>query len=435
MHSKLELNSEVGIGSVFSFSIDVVMEEGEKQLWNQASEIKNVLVCDDNENNRHILANMLQHFQIRHEELENELLVQEKLQHGDFDCLLIDYEMPNKNGVQIIDELYATLPSEVLQKLSVILVHSSANDHVLNDAVRRYDLTQSIVKPITANKLINTLGRMRKRFDLKNDEVKEHQDTVSKQAFKILIVDDNEINLLLAKNVMQLLLPNANIMECLSAEEALEHVVEFQPEFVLMDIQMPGMSGYEATKHIRKLLPDKHIPIVALTAGVSQKDRDRSKEAGLDDFVSKPLRIDDLKDLVKKFLVSGEEFSNITLDSRDAKEESNVLRHVNTAAILASVGNDKAMFTEFISFLKQGSFDALYADAIQVFSTEKLYSETMRTMLHRLIGVAASAKFEILTDRIHAFREAREVKDKNLREFLLPIIDELNYLKEYIQTL
>jgi CheY-like chemotaxis protein len=334
-----------------------------------------------------------------------------------------------------VDELYANLPQQVLKNLSVILVHSTANDHDLNDVIRRYDLAQSIVKPITANKLLTSLGRMRKRFDLKNDVFKQNQDTVSSHAFKLLIVDDNEINLLLAKNVMQLLLPNANIMECLSAEEALEHLTEFQPEFVLMDIQMPGMSGYEATKHIRELIPDKHIPIIALTAGVSQKDRDKSKQAGLDDFVSKPLRIDEIKELIKKHLLYEGKNHEVRPKSVQQEQSSNELKHVNLAAILSSVGDDKALYTEFITFLKQGSFDSLYTDAIQIFSHEKLDSNLVRSMLHRLLGVAASAKFEILSEKIHVFRNARDTNKKNLQEFLLPIVDELNFLKEYIQTL
>jgi len=105
---------------------------------------------------------------------------------------------------------------------------------------------------------------------------------------KVLVAEDNKINMLLAKTLIRQIIPNCHIIEACDGKEAVEKYTTEKPEIVFMDIQMPVMNGYEATMEIRKIQTE-HIPIIALTAGTVVGEREKCLEAGMDDYASKPI--------------------------------------------------------------------------------------------------------------------------------------------------
>lgn len=127
--------------------------------------------------------------------------------------------------------------------------------------------------------------------------------TVSKQAehlltkefeadnvgLKILIAEDNPVNMLLAKTLLLDIYPNAEIMGAESGIEAIELFKTLKPDLVFMDVQMPVMNGYDVTRELRKLEQDKKSIIIALTAGTVEGERERCIEAGMNDYISKPI--------------------------------------------------------------------------------------------------------------------------------------------------
>ena len=125
----------------------------------------------------------------------------------------------------------------------------------------------------------------------------------SSNILKILIVEDNKINLFLAKTLIRRIVPNAIILE---ASDGNEGVVQFElhrPDLILMDIQMPIKNGYEATVEIRKINNNSsNIPIIALTAGIMVGEKDKCLEYGMNDYVSKPIIESDLAAIVYKWL-------------------------------------------------------------------------------------------------------------------------------------
>lgn len=129
------------------------------------------------------------------------------------------------------------------------------------------------------------------------------QESISFEGFKVLVVEDNELNLEISKDILE----NAGVI-VESAEDgsiAVERLKEKGPDYydcILMDIQMPVMDGFEATRTIRKMFPDKRIPIVALSANAFDEDRRKSLEAGMDGHLSKPIVMAQLEDALKKFL-------------------------------------------------------------------------------------------------------------------------------------
>jgi len=119
----------------------------------------------------------------------------------------------------------------------------------------------------------------------------------------VLIVEDNKINMLLAKTLMKKILPNATILEAGDGLEAIYKFKENQIDIIFMDVQMPVMNGYEATQKIREM-QTTHIPIIALTAGTVIGEKEKCLEAGMDDYASKPIVKSTLEQVITTWIKS-----------------------------------------------------------------------------------------------------------------------------------
>lgn len=120
--------------------------------------------------------------------------------------------------------------------------------------------------------------------------------------FKILLVEDNKINMLLAKTLVKQIIPNGTIYEAENGLEAIEKFAILKPDLILMDVQMPIMNGYEASIEIRKTKLGKHIPIIALTAGTVVGEKEKCLEVGMNDYASKPIIKEALETIISKWI-------------------------------------------------------------------------------------------------------------------------------------
>jgi signal transduction histidine kinase/CheY-like chemotaxis protein/HPt (histidine-containing phosphotransfer) domain-containing protein len=120
---------------------------------------------------------------------------------------------------------------------------------------------------------------------------------------KILLVDDNPVNMLLAKTIVKNLIPKVKILEAKNGREAVDIFVKDNPSMIFMDIQMPEMSGYEATIEIRRIENNtRRVPIVALTAGTVKGEFERCIEVGMDNYLSKPVVVADIQKMLDRYL-------------------------------------------------------------------------------------------------------------------------------------
>lgn len=124
----------------------------------------------------------------------------------------------------------------------------------------------------------------------------------NKDPKKILIVEDNQINMLLVKTLIKKLIPNSIIISAFDGNESVEQFLKEQPDLILMDIQMPNKNGYEATIEIRKLEALSRTPIIAVTAGIFTGEKEKCFEIGMDDYLPKPIVINDLENIILKWL-------------------------------------------------------------------------------------------------------------------------------------
>jgi CheY-like chemotaxis protein len=119
---------------------------------------------------------------------------------------------------------------------------------------------------------------------------------------KILIAEDNEINLLLAKKLLIKMFPKALIFEARNGKQAVEIYKKIPFDIILMDIQMPKKNGYEVTSEIRKIEQSKRTAIIALTAGILKEEKQKCLDSGMDDYISKPINPIELQQTVVKWI-------------------------------------------------------------------------------------------------------------------------------------
>jgi PAS domain S-box-containing protein len=124
----------------------------------------------------------------------------------------------------------------------------------------------------------------------------------NKKKISILIVEDNKVNMLLLKTIVKNLNMNSIIFECENGYEAVKQIENINPDLVFMDIQMPIMNGYEATKAIRITEMGQHIPIIAVTAGAEKDERNKCLSAGMNDYISKPIIRGTVEEAMRKWI-------------------------------------------------------------------------------------------------------------------------------------
>ncbi|MBP7282822.1 MAG: response regulator [Leptospiraceae bacterium] len=308
MNTKLELETEHGLGSRFYFTIKAKYEYGEPIHWEQLDRIQHVLAVDNNKNNLIIIKNILSQAGINTDiALSGQEGLDKIKNNKHYDLVITDFHMPNMDGIEFIEILRNNLDlsSDILP---ILILHSSSDDEMLHRACLDLDVQSRLVKPIKIIEIFNALSKLRKRkpqgliqsnIDNSTDNqfiTLESPEKLSK--VKILIVDDDEINLYLAKSILDQIYPNGIILQAANGKEAVERFKLETPDIVFMDVQMPEMNGYEATIEIRKLEKEIHVPIIAITAGTVKGDIEKCFHAGMNDYASKPVK----KDLFEKML-------------------------------------------------------------------------------------------------------------------------------------
>jgi signal transduction histidine kinase/CheY-like chemotaxis protein len=297
--STLQLESEQGKGSDFFFDIQFDTEEEEYDL--SLTDIKKVLIVDDNENNRKILKRMLERKNIEVQECDNGLkallLIMDK---SEFDVIIMDYHMPIMDGIETIRKMRNIVP-DTGHVAPYIVLYSSSDDSNLQDACDELEIENRLVKPIRMKQMYQVLSTLKNSENKKLEKIKNDATEVSQHEIKILIAEDNAINMLLTKTYLKDILPQALIIDAKDGTEAVEQYHKESPDLILMDIQMPHLNGIEATRKIRAVENNIEIPIIALTAGSLPGEKEKCLQAGMSDFLTKPLLKQTLSDMIKKW--------------------------------------------------------------------------------------------------------------------------------------
>jgi PAS domain S-box-containing protein len=300
MGSTLQLKSKAGKGSSFYFDLRLKAVNGSHTDRGQHQHIRKVLIVDDNENDSRILKEMLRLENIESEVAATGEAALQLLEDGqEYDLALIDYQMPDLDGIATTERIRDNyFPSADM--LPVIILSSGADEQYLETACSTLDVSARLTKPVRMQHLLRAMSRI-VRPDTTQTDLKAAT-SLLEQPFRLLIAEDGQINMVLAKTIIKKIAPNAQVFTAQNGHEAISQFENSKPNIVFMDIQMPGLNGYEATARIRSLENGKHVPIIAITAGNMKGEREKCVEAGMDDFMAKPIVQQMVHDLLVKWL-------------------------------------------------------------------------------------------------------------------------------------
>ncbi|KQT18185.1 hypothetical protein ASG31_05480 [Chryseobacterium sp. Leaf404] len=300
LDSVLQVESNQGKGSDFYFDMQFDTQEEEYDL--SLSGIIKVLIVDDNENNRKILKRILERKNIEVTECDSGLkALLMIMERSDYDVIIMDYHMPVMNGIETIRKM-RNMMTGTSDVAPYIVLYSSSDDTELQDACDELQIENRLIKPIRMKQMYQILSALKTSEKKGLIKAEDKRPDVNSKEIKILIAEDNAVNLLLTKTYLKDILPQALIIEAKDGVEAVERYQKENPDLIIMDIQMPQLNGIDATKQIRSMEKNIEIPIIALTAGSLPGEKEKCMQSGMSDFLTKPLLKQTLSDMLRKWI-------------------------------------------------------------------------------------------------------------------------------------
>ncbi len=296
MGGRIWAESEVGKGSTFHFTI--VAEAGPTPTassWGSdrgGLAGKRVLIVDDNRTNRRILKIQAERWGMHARETGSPLEALEWIRRGDpYDVALLDYQMPDMDGIMLAREIRAWRGAEFLALMLLSSIGQSLP--VAREAGFAAVLSKPLKLSLLHDRLLEILGDTGEAPPPPAGE-SSSASVAPAVSLRILLAEDNAVNQTVALRLLERLGYQADVAA--NGHEVLARLDRAPYDVVLMDVQMPGMDGLEASRAIAARWPPRQRPrIIATTAEAMAGDREQCLAAGMDDYVVKPIRLDELK--------------------------------------------------------------------------------------------------------------------------------------------
>lgn len=302
MGGTIHVESTVGHGTTFTFTLKATISQQATRTYvnyNIAGlEGKRILVVDDNATNRLILKTQLELWKfvptlaISAEEALNIMSATSA-----FDLIITDMHMPEMDGIEL-----AKVIKQHHRDIPIMLLSSVGDDRCkLNSELFTAVINKPVREAVLFRQIVMQIKKQERTFiEDVHDKKKLSVEFAKQHPLTILVADDNPINYRLAERVLTKLGYSPD--KASHGREALNAVQEKHYDVVFMDVQMPDMDGLEATRQIRNR--EQHQPIiVAMTANAMQGDREVCITAGMDDYISKPIKLESIVDILEKWSV------------------------------------------------------------------------------------------------------------------------------------
>ena len=292
MGGTLSVESEEGRGS--TFHLDIVAREAAPPAGQEPDEAplagKRLLVVDDNATNREIVRRLAESWDMVVELVEHPTEALARIRGGEpFDIAVLDMSMPEMDGLELAREIRR---SEEQAGLPLLLLTSIGR---LREARGASAFSAQLAKPVKSSQLYDALVRVLAAGAAPAPPPERHEDDSRPgvSGLRLLVAEDNAVNSRLALALLDKLGYSADVVE--NGREALDALEGQRYDVVLMDVQMPELDGLEATRRIRERFGSGDGPrIIAMTANAMEGDRDDCLAAGMDDYLAKPIRPEEL---------------------------------------------------------------------------------------------------------------------------------------------
>jgi PAS domain S-box-containing protein len=307
MGGEIGLESTLGTGSTFWFGVPLPSANSANVAIGPDRDLNGlrVLVVDDSATNRTILEHQLTSWgmlpTLAERGDEALTLLREADASGQaFDVAILDFNMPEMDGLSLATTISA---DPHLRRTRLVMLTSSGKrgDAVLG---RRAGLSAYLPKPVHESQLYGCLaGVMGRVTEHPGELVTRHslREEKARRGARLLVAEDNPVNQLVAVRMLEKLGYRADGVA--NGSEAVDALMRINYAAVLMDCQMPELDGFEATREIRhRQSSPQRTPVIAMTAGAMQSDRERCLDAGMDDYISKPVRLEELGAVLSRWV-------------------------------------------------------------------------------------------------------------------------------------
>ncbi len=310
MGGRIWLESTAGKGAAFHFTVWLGRGNPTQQAPASANlEGLAVLVVDDNSTNRHILEEMLTAWRMQPVLVESGRKAISHLEQAlgagvPFPLVLVDANMPEMDGFALVEQIRGN-PGLAG---AIIMMLTSASRSGDAARCRKLGVARYVIKPIGQSELLDAIqqavGSKPPAVAPPSQPGTEIPLPKLPRGFRILVAEDNRVNAMLAVRLLEK--RGHHVQVAVDGREALEELKKEDFDLVLMDVQMPVMGGFEATAAVREMEKStgKHIPIVALTAHAVTGDRERCLASGMDGYVRKPIRPEELFEQIEALIPS-----------------------------------------------------------------------------------------------------------------------------------
>ena len=407
MGGEIRVKSDPGRGSTFSFTISFSPgKEKAKRRFVPSPDLRgmNVLVVDDNATSRGIFQEMLESFSFKvtvaASGQEGIAELEKASESEPFDLVIMDWKMPGMGGIEASKRIKH---HEGLSKIpAIVMVTAYGRQEVMQQA-QDAGLEGFLLKPVSPSMLFDTImqtfGKEETRTARMTQRKEQQAETLKLiQGAQVLLVEDNEINQEVARELVEGFgLP---VTVAVNGEDAVRAVKEKDFEVVLMDVQMPVMDGYTATKTIRKWergmrnKGEDQIPIVAMTAHAMTGDREKCLAAGMNDYVSKPIDPEKLLSALARWITPGQRTipdhllaRNIDASLEDESLPLSGLPGISVRSGLKKVDGNQKLYRKLLAKFRR-NYNSV-ADDIRN-ALEKNDQETATRLVHTVKGLAGN---------------------------------------------
>lgn len=423
MDGRIWVESEKGKGSSFIF--EITLEEVERERKYSIFSDKKVLIVDDNEVWHQILEDTLNMFKIECTHAYGGVEALELLKDCDkkFDLVLMDWNMPELDGVETIEKLTERCGSN---PISVIMVSSFRKESIAKVAkdVGVDVFLQKPVNPSMLNDILTDIfvGGSAKDCYLERQENIACEDITVLAGNNLLLVEDNPTNQIVIEGLLEESGINIDIAN--NGQEGVDMFKSNRDKYqvILMDLQMPVLDGFGATKLIREL--DTEIPIFALTANVMKEDIEKTKDAGMNEHLHKPIDIEVLHKTLLKYMKS-----KIVEKEKDSvsevKKDSSILppfEYIDIKKGLSLLGNNEKIYIRMLE-----GFNKSYKDVTNE-SIQNLNDNDFEHFMHTIKGLSLGIGVDKLGDIAKQLEESRD--DSMILDFMSILNNVLEDLKK-----
>ena len=419
MGGVITVTSHRGAGSCFRFEIGLKHQDNAAEplrlIPEQLIGLK-ILVVDDSAQAREWLSDQLTALRFDVATVDSGEAALERLRREKFSLIMMDWMMPGIDGIETTRRIRTESALEQIPEVIMVTAHGR---EAIQEAAEAVGVRRFLIKPVNPSVLfdtiVETLGASPQRTE---DRQKEPSQTVGHAlpGLRVLLTEDNQVNQALAIDMLASAGIQADVAN--NGAEALTLAEASSYDAILMDIEMPEMDGYTAAREIRRRMGNAAPPIIAMTAHASQDHRQRCRDAGMVDFITKPILFDELLATLKKWTKHTSASAATPIPDVAARSTSlPVSEEIDVRAALARMNGNAGLLKKLLLMFPDAHAHS-YAEIRAALENGDV--KTSSRIAHSVAGAAGNIGASRLHGVGHELEEAIDLGDAEKTATLLP---------------